>query len=218
MRLIASHHISRLYPDDAAIVPAATHWPKDMSSTRIAQLYTLCLIPDPNRPVFHTAQDHCAWWHTHAPSSPCYTSLAQTWKSDTPSLLSSMYSSLRARNAAAHVRELDAHMKTEPANKHARDIYRIQADAVQWSLRQEEGIAEIWCEAERLAGTILPGAAKGGDGEMRDLERRLEEEQRKYRRGCRYYQERFVERDGCGDVMGVGHGDTGADGVYSDER
>lgn len=71
---------------------------------------------------------------------------------------------------------------------------------MQWSLRQEEMIAALWCEGYAHAMTIPRGPARDADEKLRELQPRLRTPESNYNRGVRYFLGRFVLGDGIQDM------------------
>jgi hypothetical protein len=199
LRAIANHHMARLWPEDGEI-PEDMEWPEGLTEEQIKAIYKLCLIQEEDQPMFETPQDHCSWYHMHGKDEKCYKELAKDWMAETHGMLPSMYADLRERSAARNKKEAEEHRKVYPRSTHNRQLYILQGEFMQWSLRQEEMIATIWCEGYAHAMTILRGPAREADKKLQKLEAKLRKLESNYNRGVRYYLGRFVLHDGTQDI------------------
>ncbi|EAT90542.2 hypothetical protein SNOG_02330 [Parastagonospora nodorum SN15] len=173
LRAIADHHMARLWPEDGE-KPEDMEWPEELTEEQIKAIYELY--------------------------EPCYKELAKDWMAETHDMLPSMYADLRKRSAARNKKEAEEHRKVYPRSTHNRRLYILQGEFMQWSLRQEEMIATIWCEGYAHAMTIPYGPAREADKKLRKLEPKLRKLEFDYNRGVRYYLGRFVLHDGTQDI------------------
>lgn len=120
--------------------------------------------------------------------------------SETHDMIASMYADLRERSAATNRKEAEEHRKSYPRSTHNQNLYILQGEFMQWSLRQEETIATIWCEGYAHAMTIPRGPAREADKKLRELQPKLRKLQSNYSQGVRYYLGRFVLSDGTQDM------------------